>query len=411
MYGTDGINQERQQQLNRSLAISLLRREGTCTRSELAKLSGLNPATITNIINEFISCGIVIETGALLGKKNRRAIGIRLNGKSFRVIGVMLTRRHYYILSMGLSGEIYDVKKYKIKDKFNASGTIGDIKSNIHAAISSDGNKVLAIGVAMPGPYMPTQREMLFLINLPYWDSVSVYDEFQEGFSIPVFIANDANAGAYAQMLYRDEGLQSKNLVYIVAGQGIGCGMIVNGNIISGELGLAGEIGHTSINIDGNLCECGNRGCLETYCSTIALEKKLKECIENGEETILDKDFVWDDVVHAVRRGDELACREYRAACRYLAAGIVNIVNQINPEVVVIGDQLAEVQPEIMVEIINDHIKNTVRPFISKVLKIEINKLKVNPALIGAAVIATQEIYKEPFKYLNINGAEKRLSG
>ena len=401
MYETDGINQERQQQLNRSLAISLLRQEGICTRSELAALSGLNPATITNIINEFISCGLVIETGTLSGRKNRRAIGIRLNGESLRVIGVMLTRRHYYVLSMGLSGELYDTKQYQIKDRFDASGTIADIKNDIQAAINdSSENKVLAVGVAMPGPYMPTRREMLFLINLPYWDSVSIYNEFQKGFSIPVFIANDANAGAYAQMLYREAKPQAKNLVYIVAGQGIGCGMIVNGNIICGAMGLAGEIGHTSINLDGNLCECGNRGCLETYCSTIALEKKLKECVQNGEETTLGNNFVWDDVVNAVRSGDKLACREYKAACRYLAAGIVNIINQINPEVVVIGDQLAEAQPGLMLEIINSHIKKTVRPFISDELKIEINDLKVNPALVGAAVIAAQEIYKDPFQYL-----------
>ncbi len=404
MNKTDGINQERQQRLNRALVISLLRQEDTCTRTKLAELSKLNRATITNIINDFISCGLVIETGSLTGKKNRRSIGIRLNGKGFQIIGVMLTRKHYYILSTGLSGELYEMKKYPIKDRADVYGTIYDIKNDIRQIIDgASEHKVLAIGIAMPGPYIYKLGKMVFVINLPNWDGVSVYDEFREAFSVPVFVENDANAGAFAQMLYCEKAHKCQNLIYIVAGQGLGCGIITDGNIMRGEMGFAGEIGHTSINLEGNLCECGNRGCLETYCSTIALEKRLRECIRNGEETVLQESFVWEDVVLAVREGDRLARREYKAACRYLAAGIVNIINQLNPGVVVIGDQLAEVHPELMLEIVDNKVQKTVRPIILENLKIEINDLQINPVIIGAAAIATQEIYKDPFKYVPLS--------
>lgn len=397
----DGMNQERQQHLNRALVISLLRQEETCTRAKLAELSNLNRATITNIINDFISCGLVIETGILIGKKNRRSIGIRLNGKGFQIIGVMLTRRHYYILSTGLSGELYEMNKYPIKDKADAYSTMADIKNDIRQIMEgAREHQVLAIGIAMPGPYIYKSGKMVFVINLPDWDDVSVYDAFREDFSVPVFVENDANAGAFAQMLYRDKAKKCHNLVYIVAGQGLGCGIITDGNIMRGEVGFAGEIGHTSINLEGNLCECGNRGCLETYCSTIALEKKLRACLRNGEETVLEESFVWEDAVLAIREGDRLARREYEVACRYLAAGIVNIINQLNPGVVVIGDQLAEVHPELMLEIVNDRVQKTVRPIVLENLTIEINDLKINPVIVGAAAIATHEFCKAPFKYV-----------
>ena len=99
---------------------------------------------------------------------------------------------------------------------------------------------------------------MIFITNLKGWDGVPIHSLLQQGISIPTFIANDANAGALAQLWNHEKNLTKKDLIYIVAGQGIGCGMISDGAILQGAIGIAGEIGHTTIDYHGPRCACGN---------------------------------------------------------------------------------------------------------------------------------------------------------
>lgn len=404
MKTTDGINSESQQRINRALVIDLLRKEGVCSRAKLADISKLRRATITNIINDFIASGLVIETGKLDSMYDRRSRGIRLNGKNFRVIGAMLTRKQYCLVSMGLSGEIYDRKEFAIGEGEEAQTIISRMKASIHKMIQTPKeNRTLAIGISVPGPYKRDQDKLVFVSSLAGWDGVHILEELQKAFTIPVFVENDANAGAYALLWNEQNEITNKNLVYIVAGQGIGCGVVADGRILTGEDGLAGEIGHTCIEFRGNQCECGNTGCLETYCSTIAIEKKLQECIEKKEKTMLQTDFVWEDFVNAVQEGDEIAAREYKSACKFLAVGIINIINQLNPGLVVIGDQLAEVNPALMYEIIHEEIRKAIRPLILEGLKIEINNSRANPVLIGAAAIAGQKVLENPFDFIKQN--------
>ena len=407
LNGKNGINSEVQQKINRALVIDLLRKEGVCSRAKLASVSNLKRATITNIINDYIDCGLVVETGLLSGEKNRRSIGIKLNGQNFRVLGVMLTREKYCLLSMGLCGEIFDINEHPIKEGEDVQTIISGIKKSIDKIINmSNEYETLAIGISIPGPYKRDEGEIVYISNLSGWDGVHIYKELQEAFEIPVFIENDANAGAYS-LLWKEKGeLLNKNIVYIVAGQGIGCGVVFNGEILTGEIGLAGEIGHTSINFAGNRCECGNVGCLETYCSTIVIEKKLRECIKNKEKTILTEDFAWADFVKAVNQGDEVACREYEAACKFFAVGVVNIINQFNPGVIVIGDELAQVKPEFMYKIIMAHVETAIRPLFLDGLKIKIDDSKVNPIIIGAAAITAQNVLDNPFDYIEQEAIE-----
>lgn len=403
MNTVNGINSESQQRMNRALIIDLLRKEGVCSRARLAELSGLRPSTVSNIISGFIDCELVVETGLLTGEKNRRSIGIKLNGKNFRVIGVMLTRRHYRLISMGITGEIYNIEQYRIKENEQVNEIIAGIKRAINKMIESlKKHETLAIGISMPGPFRRDKGDMVFVSNLTGWDGVHIYKELQDAFYIPVFIENDANAGAFA-LLWSCKLKKNVNLIYIVAGQGIGCGVVVGGKILSGEYGLAGEIGHTSIKFDGNQCECGNIGCLETYCSSISLEKKLLECIRNNEKTILKEDYKWEDFVQAVNKNDHVAMREYKAACDFLALGIINLINQFNPGLVVIGDQLAKVKPELMLEMVINRTKSAISPLFLDGLKIEIDDSNIDPIIIGAAAIAAQKVLDDPFEYINQN--------
>ena len=115
MTSDNSINQEKQQKINRTLVLKLLRQEGLASRADIAKLSGLQRATITNIVKELMDLGIVVEDGLLAGDKGRRSTGIRINGEKFGVVGVMVTREYFGVSLIGLSGEIHEIKYYKVR--------------------------------------------------------------------------------------------------------------------------------------------------------------------------------------------------------------------------------------------------------------------------------------------------------
>lgn len=403
MYADNGISQMTQHKLNRRLVVKLLRKNGLCSRAALSNESGLTPATITNIINEFIDSKLVIEDGVIDNERGRKSIGIRINPTHYGVIGIMVTRKFYCACIMGLSGEIFKINTVLIDSQIS-NNIISVIKKEIDSLIASfQETKVLAIGMALPGPYKHEKDELVFVTNSDSWNSVSVSKELHKSFDMPVFIENDANAGAYAQFWFQNKNRQ--NLCYIVAGQGIGCGIIVKGELMRGGTDIAGEIGHISIDFNGRKCKCGNCGCLELYSSYLVLETNIKRRINYlNDKSVLDAHFSYADIVEAIRKRDSVVMEEYRKVCEYLAVGVINLINLLNPESIIIGDQLAKINPEIMLKIINNKVRKSIKPIILENISIEIDNLPHNPILIGAGVIAINNIFEdlpEYFSYSN----------
>ncbi len=409
MTSDNSINQEKQQKINRTLVLKLLRQEGLASRADIAKLSGLQRATITNIVKELMDLGIVVEDGLLAGDKGRRSIGIRINGEKFGVVGVMVTREYFGVSLIGLSGEIHEIKYYKLEETDTVYDSIHRIKEAIHEIMESKKNfTTLAVGVAVPGPYKRDGDEIVFVTNLVGWDGVTVSSILKEGFDIPVYIENDANAGALAQLWNYRKNLSSKEMAYIVAGQGIGCGSISNGYLLKGALGIAGEIGHITINYQGPRCECGNYGCLEMYCSLLVFKRNIRSRLEKGEVSCVREVYEKKGYLSiatlksAVEKKDTVVIEEFDKICEYLSVGIINVINQLNPELVIIGDALAEIGGDYMLEKVKKRIKERVRPIIWENLQVELNEIPENPILVGAAAIAAQYVFEEPEKLIKM---------
>ena len=128
--------------------------------------------------------------------------------------------------------------------------------------------------------------------------------------------------------------------------------------------------------------------------------EKVQKRIANGEYTMLKSGCSFEDFKNAVRCGDKLALEEYRMACEFLAIGVVNIINQLNPEYVIIGDALAEVESQLMRRVVNNKVKEHIRPVIWEKTQIKMNDLEYNPILIGAGVVAAQKVFENPFQFI-----------
>lgn len=387
------INYNDMQEMNRYLIIKLLMQLGICSRVELSKLSGLKQATITNIINDFIKIGLVSEIGPKNGIKGRRSIAISLNSDNYKFIGVRLTRRYITVGLFDIAGKSYLVREYKFNVNDGVNNTLKIIETSVHGILNEYSNdNIIAIGISLPGPFIRTTG-IITVNEFPGWEQVLVEDYFNNIFHIPVFLEHDAKAGVMACWYMNKYNNVNKTLAYVIAGHGIGVGVIVDGKLLRGSTGTFGEIGHTSIDFNGPLCACGSRGCLENYCSTIALYRRIKNALELGAKSSLSIDFTFSDIVEAYKNKDDLTVKEVNKNIEYFSVGIVNLVNMVNPDVIIIGDEMVNFGDDFL-NILKSNVSKRIIPDLYKKLDIRLGNFAEDEVLIGASIVAVESILK-----------------
>lgn len=396
-----GVNQDTLQELNRTLVLRLLKKKGVCSRADLARMTNLRPATISNIINEFQALGIVKEEGVINEGRGRNAIGVSFT-LEYKIIGVRISRRFFLTGLFDLNGNVLASNRTMILSSETPDMVFAKIQEEIKFLMEEcTTGKVLAIGCAIPGPFFRKEGRVGLMSGfmLSDWKHIRIKEELEEKFNIPVYLEHDANVGALAY--YWDMDVEKdKSLVYLAAGQGIGAGIVNDGKLLIGALGTAGEIGHMSIDYNGIFCECGNRGCLEKYGSSIALTKIINRKIEEGNYSSLSKGCNFNEISLAVKKGDHLAVSEYKKACDTIAVGIVNICYMVNPNIIVIGDEMANVVPEILLKSIEEIAKPRVLSEIWENMNVVIRNEDDSQILLGASIVAVEEIIKKPSEFL-----------
>jgi glucokinase len=260
-------------------------------------------------------------------------IGIDIGGTGIQV-GVLDEK--YAIVAEGSIPTV-------ISDSFSAQ--VGRIVDCVLSTASSAGiakEQIESIGVGIPGIANFATGEIIKCTNMG-WFHVPFREEFQKRLNLPVLIENDANVAALAESVAGVSAGTSSS-VFITIGTGIGSGIIINGRIWSGFHGIGGELGHVIFDLDGIPCTCGNRGCLERYCSATGLIRMAREAIAVQPDTLMLQ-MVSNDitkveartVIDAARQSDPLACQVYSRYIDLLAQAVANIVNLLDPEVIVIG--------------------------------------------------------------------------
>lgn len=391
-----GLNQDSIQDLNRTLLINLLRKEGVCARAHLANLSNLKQATVTNIVNDFIKWGIVKEVGFLIGSKGRRSIGISINNDDYGILAIRLARKNYSVGIFDLSGVLRDSVRVEVSEDMSPRKIFDDILEAAGKFLQdTKPRRIIAVGMAIPGPYSFKQGRIALMTEVLGWNEIAIEEELFETFHLPVFVEQDANAGALAQYWHNEADYKDNVLVYIAAGQGLGAGVIINGEVLRGNTGVAGEIGHTSIQYDGTQCACGNRGCLEKYCSSIAITKAVNDALA------AEKGYSFKQIAKMIRSGDQTCLKKFEESCDFLAIGIVNIINCFNPAAIVIGDEMSHILPKVMLKRVDSAVKKRILPEVYADTKITMSVIENDSMLHGAAIVAIRDIFKRPEKYFN----------
>ncbi|WP_367942027.1 ROK family transcriptional regulator [Enterocloster citroniae] len=397
-----GLNNEDLLMSNRAVILQCLKRNGVCSRADLAKETGLTQATISKIMSALIELNIVHETGFITGELGRRSRGVILNAADYKVIGIKISRRSFSIGLFDIGGRDYDIYKEAIPKDQSPQISIRKIREVAEDYISRS-KGIIAVGVTVPGPYLRKESKIAVMTETTGWNFLNLKKEFSDLGGVPVFIEHDANAAAIAEWWFGQFAMATGTLVYLLADEGIGAGVVVNGSMLTGANGIAAEIGHISVNVNGQRCGCGNYGCLEGYCSSLAFVKKTRELLKEHPESILSIHYqlTAEHIFDAAYAGDELACSMVEYAGRYLGYGIVTLVNAYDPSAIVIGNTMAK-GGTLLMDSIREVVRERILPEIYSKLSMDFSTFKIDPVLYGAAALATDRFLKNPSSFLSI---------
>jgi len=376
----------------------------------LSKALDLTPASITKTVAELIDSDLIEETGFMQGEKGRRSIGITLKNDNFKVLGIKLSRRNYAVGVFDLAGNSISARSDIIGENEELSDILGEIKAEILNCIRRHKN-IMAIGMAVPGPFFEKESHVMLVTETKGWDKINLQEYFSGAFSIPMVIKHDANAVALAEWLFGSNiGETGDSIISFLLGEGIGAGLISNGAILSGSHGIAVEVGHISLDINGPRCDCGNYGCLELYCSSLNFVKHAKEQLQNNPESILNRSapLTYHSIFEAAKAGDELAVSLVERVGRYVGYGVVNLINAYDPTAILISSDLSG-GGELLVSAINSVVRERVNENISKNVSVELSHLHGDSILCGAAAVAIDYCLHHPEHLLEKAKVSKEL--
>src|SRR5688572_2469926 len=253
--------------------------------------------------------------------------------------------------------------------------------------------QVKGVGIGAPGAVDSERGKVIYAPNLA-WKDVALKKELERLLKVPVFVENDCNLsmlGVYEMEL----DAKPRHVVGIFLGTGIGGGIIMNGEFYTGANHTAGEIGHMVLQVDGPLCGCGNNGCFEALASRAAIFKKIQDAVKAGEKTVLTEllgkeldDMRSGDLRRAIRRGDKFVKKVVDDAARYTGVAVANLMNILNPEVIVLGGGIIEALEDQMMPIIQQTALDCALEGTFQDVVIRASKLADDTGIVGGAVLA-----------------------
>jgi predicted NBD/HSP70 family sugar kinase len=371
-------------QLNRLRLIETIYRNPATSRAELTRLTGLARQTVSTVIDALLSAGIVEERAAPDEDRPRNTgrppMLLSLVSDAAFAVGLDFGHQHIRVAVCDLSGQPI-VDDFSPAEVDHAPTQSLDLAAElVRESLSSagiEGDRLLGVGMDLAAPINRVTGELETNGILPGWHGIRPAAEMEARLGIPVQIENDANAGALGEKLY-GAGRGVDDLVYVRLSAGIGAGIILSGRPYHGSLGVAGEIGHVLSDPRGSICRCGNRGCLETIASPVAVAALLERSMNRPVSISMLLELVATN-----HRGARRAVADAGDAVGEVLAALVNI---LNPELLVFGGELASAG-EVILEPIRGAIGRSCVTPASTSVRVAAGTLGPRAEVLGAAAL------------------------
>ena len=377
---------------NLGLLLEQIHGEGELSRAELTQRLGLNRSTVGALVAELCELGLVSENvpmGSERAGRPSHLVGPRPDGPY--AVAIEVDVDHVVTAAVRLGGQVLVRIDHNLSsssvDPATIASLIADDLEPLAAAVPS-GAWPIGLGVSIPGTVRRTDGGVDHAPNLQWRDEPFADRLFKRvGRGLPIYLGNDADLGALAEHL-RGVGRDSGNLLYLSGKIGVGGGLIVDGRQLAGSAGFAGEVGHMVVDPAGPSCHCGSNGCLETFVGDAALLRFSERTGVPGRDSVAS-------LVADARAGDQRALDGIRTVGRWLGLGIANVVNLLNPDMVITGGSLADVlelaRPEIEHQL-DRHAMIASR----RIVQLRVPGLGRDSSLLGAAELAFQLMLSDP---------------
>ena len=368
---------------NRLQVLEVVRGRGSVSRADIARRTGLAPSTVSTLVNELLGAGLLVERGApedAVGAQGRPPVLLSFDPRAGAVLGLHFDHPVLRVAVADLGYTILAEAERAIdvdhdaQDSLDAAVALVD---EVLATSAVDRSRLLGAGVGLAGPIDQATGTVGSSAILPGWVGMPVARELTTRLGVPVHVDNDANCGALAESVL-GAGRGASEMAYLMLGSGIGAGLIIGGQLYRGSGGTAGEIGHVLVDEHGPLCRCGNRGCLETYAGADALLDLLRR--QRGDALTVD------GLVELARGGDAACQRVIADAARFVGVAAATLCNQLNPEVLVIGGELAQTG-ELLLGPLRAAIARYAIPAAAEDVRVLVGELGDRAELLGALVL------------------------
>lgn len=356
------------------------------TRSALAREFELAPSTISAKVNELTEAGLIVEGGAALSRGGRPGKLLTLRYQSGRLGVISMGSRHARVGVADMSRKILSIREVRIDVGQGVDATLDTLWAVLRQVAAEDGGQLLAVGLCLPGPVDVERGVVVSPSRMPGWHNQPVAEMARKKMGIPVNMDNDANLAALGEYLTRGDDAAA-NSITLIAGSGIGSGIMANGELFRGSSYAAGDITHTKVEAAGDrLCSCGNRGCLETIASGAAIVRDLAAVGTHVDDI--------HDVIQLVRDGHPAANGVVREAGRQLGLALSTVVNFFNPGDVYLTGTLSSAS--VYVAAVRSQLYERCLPMATSGLRVEAAMAGAHAGLIGAAEIALIELLSQP---------------
>lgn len=396
-----GVDLSQVSDANRLKILGMILENGSISRTQLAQLSGLSLPAVSRIVTILIEQGYVREAGFGGSNGGRKPVLLEPISQAGFVIGADLGGSSVRAALVDLNGQIIEVTEQRPQGEPIIQVLLNVIHETIQQLDLGQRKRLLGIGVGTPGLIDYSSGVVLTAANLG-WKNFPLRERLENEYHLPIFVDNDANVAALAEWT-RGAGQKTAHMVYLTISRGFGAGFILDGKIYRGATGTAGEIGDTFWVLSKEVPSGWHT--LEDLCSGRALESQALAAIRQGESSLLcpNRDspatsIPLEAIFEAARQGDGLATRLVNAAADYLSMGIANLVNIMDPELVIIGGAFSQAG-DLLLEPINRALDRLLPPLLRQKVKVTTGVLGERAGVLGAASLVLHHAFMPPIQH------------
>ncbi|HNQ05813.1 MAG TPA: ROK family transcriptional regulator [Tetrasphaera sp.] len=365
---------------NRFRVLDALTRLGALTQIEIAEQTGLSPATVSNVVKELGSAGVVELTPSV--RNGRRAVSVSLATPDGILGAIVFGDRDVRAAVAGTPDRVVASSRMPLPAEHAADEGLERGATLLFDLVERSGHsppELVAVGLGVPAPIDTVSGQIGAAGILPGWRGIEIADAAAASLKAPVLLDNTANLATLGEM--NSGALQGiSDAVHVKMSYGVGAGLVVNGQLVRGSAGTAGEIGHISIDDKGAVCRCGNRGCLDTVVGSAAILEALRP--SHGMLTLRD-------VISKALAGDPGCRRVLADAGESLGLALSAVVNLLNPEVISIGGQMARLGP-LLIDPVRRAIERRALPSAASSVFVRAGDLGEESDVVGALVLARE---------------------